>query len=126
MAAINIRIETRDGVHVVSFPDKTLLDTLAAAQFGREMHARIDEGIPKGLVIDFRNVRFLSSPTLGILVSLSRRARRDKARLVLSNVPREFAAVFKVTDLLKFFEVYDDCEIAIARLSAGDPPPTDG
>lgn len=114
MAGPKIDIQSLGEVTVVSFPETTLLDTLAAELFGREINKVLDTGVKSGLVIDFENVRFLSSPTLGVLVSLSRRAKRGGARVVLASVPREFAAVFKVTDLLKFFELYENRADALA------------
>jgi len=118
MAGPKIDIQTLGDVTVVSFPETTLLDTMAADHFGREIYRVLEAGVRTGLVIDFANVRFLSSPTLGVLVSLSRRAKRSGTRVVLAAVPSEFAAVFKVTDLLKFFEMYERREDALRELGA--------
>ena len=64
-------------------------------------------------MLDFGNVRFLSSAVLGLLIRISKRVYEQDGRLRLCSINPKIYEVFKITRLTKTFDIYKDVESAI-------------
>ena len=80
----------------------------------------IEEGGRINLVLDFCNVRFLSSAVLGLLMRISKKVYEQDGRLRLCNISSRLYEIFKITRLNKIFDIYDDVESATQSLSGTD------
>ena len=69
------------------------------------------------LILDFGNVRFLSSAVLGLLIRLSKRIYEHDGQLRLCNINPKIFEIFKITRLTKTFDIYEDVESATESLS---------
>ncbi len=69
------------------------------------------------VVIDFRNVQFLSSAVLGVIVGLGILIRDNGGNLALANVAPNLHKVFSITSLDKMIRIYPSTDEAIAALS---------
>ena len=72
------------------------------------------------LILDFGNVRFLSSAVLGLLIRLSKRIYEHDGQLRLCNINPKIFEIFKITRLTKTFDIYEDVESATESLSKGN------
>lgn len=74
----------------------------------------VDEENKQKIIIDFSNVKFLSSHALGIILTLHKKAKGVNGSLCLCGVRKELMKVFTLTDLDKIFRFYPDDKAALA------------
>jgi anti-sigma B factor antagonist len=76
----------------------------------------IDEKSGVNLVIDFSDVRFLSSSVLGLLIRISKKIYETAGQLRLCSIDAKINEIFKITRLDKVFQILPDKESAISDL----------
>ena len=81
MAKPGILIQDYAGVSVVTFTDTSLLDAATISQLGDALYELVDKQNKQKLILDFSSVRFLSSQTLGVLLTLSKKCQAIKGRM---------------------------------------------
>src|SRR5437016_7297106 len=97
-----LKVETLGGETVVRFTDHEVLLDEQTTQSLREQLFSLLEGLgPCRLVVDLSNVRFLSSTTLGLFLSLQKKLHAVGGGLVLWNIGAEIREIFAVTQLDK-------------------------
>jgi len=120
MAAIKPRIsvEYAGNATIVTFTDEKILEEkdIKALQ---ESIMYVIESASSGinLILDFGNVRFLSSAVLGLLIRISKRIYEHDGKLRLCNINPKIYEIFKITRLTKTFDIYKDVESAAKDLS---------
>jgi anti-sigma B factor antagonist len=62
----------------------------------------------KKLVLSFRNVKFMSSEMIRVVVKLHNRCKRDKLDLKLCNIAPDIMQVFQITNLNKLLTILPD------------------
>jgi anti-anti-sigma factor len=67
-------------------------------------------------VLDFGNVRFISSQTLGVLLTLRRKADKADVKVVIADIRPELVRVFEITNLDNLFTFFDSVAAAVASL----------
>jgi anti-anti-sigma factor len=85
-----------------------LLDENNTQAVGDELLAFLASHSPPTLLLDFKNVAFLTSTTLGMLLVLRKELQGRGARLVLTHVAPQVYGVFEATRLHELFEVHPD------------------
>lgn len=116
MAETRLKLEKQPGVTIASFRDSSILDVVTIQQIGKEL-GDVVAGLGTGkLVLDFTDVRFLSSQALGTLVSLQRQADSVGARVVLCSIRPEIVRIFKITNLDKVFRFFGGRAEALEHL----------
>ena len=75
---------------------------------GDELLAFLARRSPPTLLMDFKNVAFLTSTTLGMLLVLRKELQRRGGRLVLAHLAQQVQEVFEATRLHELFEVLPD------------------
>lgn len=68
------------------------------------------------LVIDFKNVSFLTSAALGLLIRISKKIYESDGHLRLCCITNKIYEVFKITRLDQIFEIYDERADALKSL----------
>ena len=117
-------------VTIVNFNETTILDTVQveqigeqlydlgeiglAAELGEQLYDLVDKRDRKKLILDFSDVRLLSSSALGVLITLHGKAGKIKGRVILCGLRQELMKMFKITKLHKLFTFCDDEEQALA------------
>jgi anti-sigma B factor antagonist len=66
------------------------------------------------VIIDLRNVTYVNSTAIGVLVSAHTTYSKRNWRLVLSGVEKTIASIFVITKLTLVFEVFDTVDQAAA------------
>lgn len=107
-----LRIRRDDGVTIVEFIDRNILDEGNIQSIGEEISDLIDaEPTPK-LLISFQNVDHLSSAALGTLITINNKIRNRGGQLRLADIDPQIYEVFVITRLNKIFEIHESAEDA--------------
>jgi anti-sigma B factor antagonist len=117
MAAINLKhivVNDVDGVAVVDFVNSQLMfATDVVDEVGEELHSLIsDHGYTK-IVVDFRNVQYISSMVLAKLAKLERHVQIAKGKLKLCGLGPILKDTFRIGHFERVFAIYDDAQSAV-------------
>lgn len=115
-----ISVEYAENAAVVTFTDERILEEEDIRALKEAIMSLIDQAGRINMILDFRNVRFLSSAVLGLLVRVSKKIYESGGSLKLCNIDRKIQEVFRITRLNRIFDIYRDLDSAIESLSAGD------
>lgn len=108
-----LRVETQNGVTVVGFIDRNILDEANIQSIGEEISALIDAGPSPRLLISFENVEHLSSAALGTLISINNKVRNRDGELRLADIDPQIYEVFVITRLNNLFSIHDTTDEAL-------------
>ena len=119
MAAIKPRIgiEYAGNATIVRFTDEKILEENDIKTLQESLMSVIEQAERINLILDFGNVRFLSSAVLGLLIRISKRIYEHDGQLRLCNIDPKIFEIFKITRLTKTFDIYKDVESAVEDLS---------
>lgn len=110
----HLKVSKSDGVTVVEFADRKILDELSISEIRDELTKLASEPETSKLLLSFQNVEHLSSAALGVLITLNKQVAERKGRLKLSDITPQIYEVFKITRLNKLFDIHDTVEKALA------------
>ena len=113
MPGSGLVISQIQGVTIVSFRDVSILDGRAVEQIGEELYVLIDEQARRKVLLDFRQVKFLSSTMLGILIAMHKKALTIKGKVVICGLRPKLYEVFKMMKLHKVLQFADNEEEAM-------------
>ena len=99
---------------VVRFRDPRITNPLEIEELGRQLYHVLEVNNCGKLVIDFSSVEFLSSATIGKLISLNRKVRACRAALRLCGLRPQIQEIFRLCNLDRVFDVRDDRTAALA------------
>ena len=109
--------QTNGDVTVIYFQDAQILDEGKIQQISEEL-TKVAEKVTAGkLLLNFGDVRFMSSSVLGRLVNLNKKCKADGTDLKLCNISPDIMQVFKITRLTKVFQIHDTEEAASAAFT---------
>lgn len=112
MSDFSVGVRHRESVAV--FDLKGYLDAHTAPELERTFQSNIDEG-RFNIVVNFRELSYISSAGLGVLMQFIEDVRRNQGDIKLSNMsPR----VFNVFDLLGFpmlYEIFPEEDEAVGK-----------
>jgi anti-anti-sigma factor len=100
-----------DGVRIVLTGE---LDISTAPRVEEELR-RVEEGRPAVILLDLRELEFMDSTGLRVIVSADGRAREDDRALRLVRGPEAVQRIFRVTRLDERLEIGDDPDALIER-----------
>ncbi|MHC4117825.1 MAG: STAS domain-containing protein [Planctomycetota bacterium] len=106
---------------IVGFTDEKLLEEQDINALQESIMSVIESGSgPINLILDFGQVKFLSSAVLGLLIRVSKRIYERDGQLKLCNLNPKIYEIFKITRLTKTFDIYNDVASAAESLSQAD------
>jgi len=119
MAAIQprISIEYVEDATVVAFTNEKILEESDVRALRESIEAVVEQAVNVRLVLDFRNVKFLSSAVLGLLIRISKRIHEQGGQLRLCHIHPGIYEVFKITRLTNIFDIFEDVESAVRSFS---------
>lgn len=112
---MEIKVSKRDGVTVAAISGE--IDSSTAPEAQSQLVPLIDNG--NLLVLDMKELTFLSSAGLRILLLLYRQSAANNGKVALAGVPETVKDTMQITGFLKFFLVRDDVEAAIQATKEG-------
>jgi anti-anti-sigma factor len=110
-----LRIEESHGVTIVGFGDVPMLDTVTTQHVAPALYALVENPANRRIVLDVADVRFLSSQTLGVLLTFRRRADKADIKVAIAGLRPELARVFEITNLDKLFTFCQSAQDALAQ-----------
>ena len=115
MAEIKPRmsVEYAKNATIISFTDEKILEEHDIKALQESIMSVVDQTEQINLILDFGNVRFLSSAVLGLLIRISKRIYEHNGHLKLCNINPKIYEIFKITRLTKTFDIYKDIESAV-------------
>ncbi|MHC4476506.1 MAG: STAS domain-containing protein [Planctomycetota bacterium] len=112
-----ISVEYTENAAIVTLTDERILEEEDIRALSESVMSVIEQADHVNLVIDFRNVRFLSSSALGLLIKVSKKIYENDGQLRLCNINPKIQEIFKITRLTKIFDICRDLESALESLS---------
>jgi anti-sigma B factor antagonist len=100
-----IRVEYGTEVTIVTFSDQNILEEPQIKKLEQALMPVIKENQERKLVLNFENVRFMSSAFLGLLVKVHKRVVEMEGHLQLFNLDPKIRKVFEITQLTKIFDI---------------------
>ena len=96
----------------ISFVESRILDEVLIQNIREELLAILKKAQEPNVILDFRGVRFLASPALGMLVQVHKNCKELKRNLILCNLVPPIRAAFKFTGLDTVLQICEDSEQA--------------
>ena len=96
-----------DGSAVVAVRGE--IDVASAPQLRSHLHHVCVEGSPK-VTVDLRDVTFLDSSALGVLVGALRRCRENETQFQLLITSPRLLKIFEITGLTSVFDIVDSAD----------------
>jgi len=100
-----IKVEYGTEVSIVTFDDDNILEEQQIKQIEQALLPVVTENQERKLVLNFENVRFMSSAFLGLLVKVHKRVVELDGHLQLLNLDPKIQKVFEITQLTKVFDI---------------------
>ena len=115
-----ISVEYAENATIVTFTDEKILEEKHVQALQESIMSVIEQAERINLILDFCNVRFLSSAVLGLLIRISKKVYERDGQLKLCSINPKIYKIFKITRLTKIFDMYQDIESAVESLSIAD------
>lgn len=112
-----IKIVDEADIAVVSFLVPSICGTNDVDQTANLLREYLEENKPKAVIVDFAGVKFFSSQVLGLLVDTWKRLRDYDAGLYICGINPQLSRVFRITNLDKIFDFYEDKASALNALA---------
>ena len=100
-----IVVENGTEVTLVTFADENILEEQQIRRLERALLPVVRQNDDKRLVLNFENVRFMSSSFLCLLVKIHKRVIEMGGHLQLFNLDPKIHKVFEITQLVKVFDI---------------------
>jgi len=122
MAAIKpkISVEYAENATITTFTDEKILEEKDIKALQESIMSVIEQAGRINLILDFCNVRYLSSAVLGLLLRISKKVYECDGQLRLCNINPRIYEIFKITRLTKIFDIYPNVADAVESLPAAD------
>ena len=122
MATIKPRISVEyiKNAAVVTFTEERILEEKDLQAIQDAIMSVIEQAERINLILDFRNVQFLSSAVLGLLIRISKKVYESDGQLKLCGIIPKIYKIFKITRLTKIFDIYKDLDSALEGSSEKD------
>jgi anti-anti-sigma factor len=100
-----VKIESGVQVTIVTFEDENILEDTQIKKLEQTLLPVIKEKGEHKLILNFANVRYMSSAFLGLLVKVHKRVIDMNGHLQLCNLDPKIHKVFEITQLTKIFDI---------------------
>lgn len=100
-----VKIEYGTEVTIATFADESILEDVQIKRIEQALLPAVKRNDEKRLILNFQNVRFMSSAFLGLLVKIHKRVLEAGGRLHLYNLDPKIYKVFEITQLTQIFDI---------------------
>jgi anti-sigma B factor antagonist len=100
-----IKVEYGRNVTFVTFVDERIVDEEQIRELKESLEPVIEKNEDRKLILNFADVRFMTSALLGLLVRVHKRVCESGGQLQLSNLDSNLRRVFEITQLTKVFDI---------------------
>ena len=106
-------VETVSGVTVASFADSELTSDQVIEEVSDQLNGLADHLGLSQVVLNFREVKFMSSSMLAVLLKFMRKVTGAGGLVKLCCIAPNLKEIFKITRFDKLFEIYDQESAAL-------------
>jgi len=92
-------------VTFVTFNDQDILNAQCVKELEEETLALVEQARRQHMVLDFCNVKHLTSAFLGLIVKIRKRIRKRGGQLKIQNVDPSIYKLFEITGLTKVLDI---------------------
>ncbi len=100
-----IKVEYGIGTTFVTLNAEKILEERQIKELNDSIMPVIEKNKDGKLIVNFRNVQFMSSSLLGLLVKVHKRVCEQGGHLQLINIDSNIHKVFEITRLAKVFDI---------------------
>jgi anti-sigma B factor antagonist len=106
-------LETIDGVTVASFADNEIVSEDVIHEVDEQL-GEVAKGLSSGdVLLNFREVRLMSSTMLAVLLKFSRRVAALGGKVKLCCLDASLQEIFKITRFDRLFEIHSEEYLAL-------------
>ena len=113
LAAPRVLVESIHGITVASFADSELLTEEVIDDVHEQLKDVVEGLRPADVLLNFREVRLMSSAMLATLLRFGRRVAAAGGRLKLCGLAPDLLQAFKITRFDRLFEIFDEESTAL-------------
>lgn len=117
MSDSRLKLSDNEGITLVEFIDRNILDEANIQAINEEITGVIEHSDTPRILISFSNVDHLSSAALGALITINNKVREKKGELHLANIDPQIYEVFVITRLNKLFNIHETTDEALAAFA---------
>lgn len=107
-----IEVQQNNGITEAILLDQEILDEMTISEISKTLLGLVDDNSPIKLLLNFKEVRHLSSSALGALIRINKRIDETQGEFRLSNIKSSLYDIFVITKLNKIFQIFDDARSA--------------
>jgi anti-sigma B factor antagonist len=101
-------VETVEGITIASFTDEMIVSEEVIFEVDEQLMNLLDGPSPQKMLLNFREVRVMSSTMLAILLKLSRRIAGVQGELKLCGLSPDLLEIFRISRFDRLFEIHDE------------------
>ncbi|MFC1479262.1 STAS domain-containing protein [Planctomycetota bacterium] len=109
----SLYIHKEKDITVIEFLEVRMLDDTNINRMAAELTALVDKTTDLRFIIDFSNIKYMSSKVLGKIIALHKQISKRKGTLKLCGLNKDMLEVFKIMKLDKILEIHKDFKRAI-------------
>jgi len=109
-----LTFEEQGAITLGTVTGTNMLDGVSVPAFGNEAIAYIEGKAGLHLLLDFKQVEYMSSAALTELLRINEELRKTKGSVRLCNLSNEIRKVFQITNLEKLFVIHENDSTAAA------------
>lgn len=106
-------LEMEHDVSVVTLSDRKILDESNIQELGRALFDLVEVDHRQKIILDFKEVEYLSSAALGKFITLDKKVKTARGKLRLCSIRPDIYEVFVITRLNKLFDIKENREEAL-------------
>lgn len=106
-------IEKTGDVIILTLLDKKILDEQNIERMGQQLFDLFDQGYRK-MIVSFREVEYFSSSAFAKFITLDKKLKDHKGKLVFCDIDPQVLEVFEITQLSKLFRICRNERIALS------------
>jgi anti-anti-sigma factor len=100
-----VKIEYGTEFSIATFLDENILEDAQIKKLEQALLPAVKKNEERKFILNFENVRFMSSAFLGLLVKVHKRVIEAGGHLQLYNLDPKIYKVFEITQLTKVFDI---------------------
>jgi anti-sigma B factor antagonist len=108
-----VLVETVQGITVATFSEEMIIAEDVIHDVDEQLDGLVDATRPANILLNFREVRCMSSTMLAVLLKLARKVGAAGGRLKLCGLSENLQEIFKITRFDRLFEIHDEEWLAL-------------
>ncbi len=111
-----VQLDRVGDVTIIKFTAPSLLDNLTIELINDEFDRIVHEMGRCRLIVDFTNVKLMSSSALGIFIKVHQAVQSAKGRIILCGIRDALMESFRISQLHKIFEFSKTIQSAMQQI----------